>query len=167
LNDDEKDEKPWITYSNDRFGVSLQYPSDWLFDETFNTEMLDLHLNNAEVVSGQECPEGHAGLEIQVGLPKNSSREDFAEFVARQVIETHTKYEGLGPYGVLKIVKIGDRSAWQVEHSGWVSPCPGPGYFIEQDDEHYAFILTGSHDPRDPTLTRILQSVWFSGVSRL
>lgn len=143
------------TYNNAKYKVSFQYPGNWTVEEAENG-FLSVHAANKAVTSdGPQCPDGFAGIELQIGHQK-SATENFDAFVTAQVTD---KPEGLSPGGKLEKFLINGKNTYKVEHAGWDSNCKGPGYFIEQNPTTFTYIFTGVGANSEAAVTQLLTQI--------
>ena len=160
------DTSGWKTYRNDKDGFEMKYPPDWSFDvNAGGLPFVDIHLSNKTTSTSDAhppCVSGFAAMEIQVGHKKEVSG-NFESFVHSQVLSNRT----MGASGEVSKIELNNKTAFRVESSGWEVSCSGPGYFIEQDPSHYAYVFTGSYESKNQlgentTIKKILSTFKFA-----
>lgn len=148
----------WKTYTNATYGFEFRYPSDWNFSVSDGGGVLDIHATNKPDGDERVDCSVFEGLEIQVGLPRDTSKT-LKAFVESEV----GKYD-LGPNGTIESTLISGYPAFRVQSAGWDGGCGGPGYFIEQDARRYTYVFTGKGATvSSNTLDQILSTFKFTG----
>ncbi len=147
------------SYTNIELGFSMEYPTDWLFDESFfespSSSSLDLHLNNnVPTTDAPVCEEGFIGMEIQLHENAIPRTTDFETFVRENLYSLEPSLGVLG--GELEFSQLNGREMAKADSSGWEG-CDGPGYVVEVSDSSYLYIFTGYNEGTEGALEAVNQ----------
>jgi len=135
------DNSAWSLYSNEKYGLSMRYPTSWQKTTSASDDFLSVRVSN--MACSQQCPPEFTGLELRVGVKKNTIG-DFLPWIEKQIAANNES--GVLPGGKVSGVSIGGRNGIKVEKSDWVGANPGPGYYIGLDKNYYVYILTGKNN---------------------
>lgn len=155
----DEDGDGYKTFADPDFGVSFDFPSDWIFDlSRYGEDGYRVDLSNETPMDG--CTATVAQLTFTFPNPKDSTLS-FADFVKSP--EVYEPDGGMGVLGgTLTPMTLAGKTTFKAESAGYETiRCHDDAYVVEMSEDEYLFIglFTGTVGNEATEIEKILDSL--------
>lgn len=161
--------KKWKVLSETRFGLKMDYPSNWDIRQDYDkyaAGMLNVDLNNKKNGSGAECGSRYVDLRIFIGNKPESGAENSGSDLLSQLYREIEMIKNSGNDDLVESMKIEGKSAFKIKSDAPTlslnGRCPGPLYLVDTKNSFiYIFAGTGSdaRETGEKAVEKIIASI--------